>query len=186
MPISNRRQAREAALRALYQWEIAGATKEEVIENLKEHADLSAELENFAVGLTDGVIQHQAEIDGRIQDRLTDWSLDRIAAIDRNLLRIGILELFYYPEIPPAVTLNEAIELAKRYSTAESGKFVNGVLGRVLEESPKWNWNPASVPVEVEELGVAEPEPEIAEIEESSPEAEELAKIGLWKLRSEK
>src|SRR5690349_7281417 len=102
-----------------------------------------------------------------LADRIPDYDFNRIAAIDGNILRIAAYELFFEPGIPPAVTINEAIEIAKKYSTAESGKFVNGILGRLLADSPKANWDPASAPAEEIEEPSTEPEYEIEVIEET-------------------
>jgi N utilization substance protein B len=187
MAIRNRRQGREAALRTLYQIEVGGSEPSVAIRDMHVEANLTPDVLEFAERLVRGVLNHEESIDESISARLIDWTLDRIPAVDRNILRIGCYELYHCAEIPPAVTLNEAIELAKKYSTAESGRFVNGVLGRALQDSPKADWNPAEAPSEqIEESAPAAP-PEVEEttIEEGSPEAEAMAKVGLWKLRSE-
>src|SRR5208283_3207039 len=108
----------------------------------------------------------------------------RVAAVDRNVMRIGAYELLHVPSVPPAVTLNEAVEIAKKYSTAESGKFVNGVLGRFLLDTPKAKWDAATAPIEVEEKGESAPPPEIEEFEVDEAEAKKLLKVGGWTLRS--
>lgn len=85
----------------------------------------------FALGLVHGCRRHLDEIDREIQATSTNWDLRRMATVDRNVLRLGTYELLYRPDIPPQVTINEAVELAKRYSTEKSAAFVNGVLDRI-------------------------------------------------------
>jgi N utilization substance protein B len=90
-------------------------------------------LVEFTRELIAGVREHQPRIDEMIQGVAENWRLDRMAAIDRNILRLGAYEVLYRDEIPPKVAINEALELAKRYSTAQSSRFVNGILDRVLQ-----------------------------------------------------
>ena len=78
--------------------------------------------------------EHQDEVDGYIRRFAKDWSLERMPVIDRNLLRIGVYELVHRPDVPTAAAISEAVDLARRYSTEESGRFVNGMLGRIAEE----------------------------------------------------
>src|SRR5688500_3343806 len=132
MRAKSRRQAREAALRALYGIEVGGTDVLEALQDTLDRSDLSPDLADFTEQLVRGIAERRAEIDGNIGPVLRDLHLDRMAPVDRILLRIASYELFYFPTVPPAVTINEAVELAKKYSTAESGKFVNGVLGRLL------------------------------------------------------
>ena len=88
----------------------------------------------FAADLVAGVGEHQEEIDELIRRFAKDWTLERMPVIDRNLLRIGVYELLQRPDVPTAAVISEAVELARRYSTEESGRFVNGMLGRIAEE----------------------------------------------------
>src|SRR6476469_6648558 len=97
---------------------------------------------DFAKDLTLKLTSHRAEIDGLITEKLRHWDLRRVALIDRLLIQMGITELLYFPEIPPKATINELIEIAKDYSTDESGKFINGLLHAVmtaLKESGQMN-----------------------------------------------
>src|SRR5207302_7709840 len=87
-------------------------------------------------GLIDGVHANQPRIDALISEVAENWRLDRMAAIDRNILRLGAYEMLYCPEVPTKVAINEALELAKRYSTAQSSRFVNGILDRLQSASP--------------------------------------------------
>ena len=184
MRIKSRRQAREAALRALYEVEVGKTPPETSIANLEAFEQLPDDLRQFAQELVTGVLAEKPRLDAMIAEKLKEYGMARVAAVDRNLLRLACFELHHCPEIPPKVTLNEAIELAKKYSTAESGKFVNGVLAAILEESPKANWTTSADEALFEET-TREPEPEVEEVQEDSPEVQELAKVGKWKLRSE-
>jgi len=90
-------------------------------------------LAEFTSALITGVREHQARIDAMIQEVAENWRLDRMAAIDRNILRLGAYEVLFCPDVPPKVAINEALDLAKRYSTSQSSRFVNGILDRVLQ-----------------------------------------------------
>lgn len=184
MPVKSRRPARVAALQALYKVEVGKTTASAAMGSIEGFQSLEEELASYARRLIDGVIQSRRELDQKLSEKLQDWDIERMAAVDRNILRLGAYELLHCPEIPPRVTLNEMIEIAKKFSTAESGKFVNGVLAAVLADSAKADWA-APAAVEVEEAAEPEPEPEIEAINEDAPEAAELAKVGKWKLRSE-
>lgn len=181
----SRRQGREAALRALYEIEIGKRRVPDAVADMVQHASLPAELEQFATELVNGVADQRQLIDQKLASYIRDWDFDRIAPIDKNLMRIATYELFFRNEIPPAVTINEAVELAKKYSTADSGKFVNGVLGRAMLESPKANWDPSAHVVEVEEPAPVEEEPEVENISPEELESKELSRVGLWKIKSE-
>ncbi len=101
---------------------------------LREHF-LSAEGEDeFARRIVQGVIQHRNEIDRMIEESSEHWRLDRMTIIDRNILRMAIFELLHCHDVPPKVTLNEAIDLGKRFGSEESGSFVNGILDRIQNE----------------------------------------------------
>lgn len=184
MRVKSRRAAREAALRALYEVEVGKTSPETSIQNIEAFGELSEDLREFACQVVKGVLSNLGQLDSVIGEKLRDYGLDRVATVDRNLLRIACFELLHCPEIPPKVTLNEAIDLAKKYSTAESGKFVNGVLAAILSESPKAVWS-ARADEEILEESPSEPEPVVEQLELDSPEAQELAKVGKWTLRSE-
>jgi N utilization substance protein B len=92
---------------------------------------LSPEIRDFTTTLVTGVIEHRDEIDAFIQECSTNWSLERIGLVERNILRLAIYELCFLPEIPPNVTINEAVEVAKKYGTEEAPAFINGILDRV-------------------------------------------------------
>ena len=90
-----------------------------------------AELKVFARGLVDGTCEHMKEIDERIREAAENWDMSRMAALDRNILRMAVYELAHCDDIPPKVAINEAIELAKQFGAEESGQFVNGILDRI-------------------------------------------------------
>ena len=114
----------------------------------------------FAEGLISGVKQHQVRIDALISEAAENWRLDRMAAIDRNILRLGAYEMMFCDEIPARVAINEALELAKRYSTAQSSRFVNGILDRVLQShAAATRPEPEPEPVSPESSNSPEPEP---------------------------
>lgn len=188
MPKS-RRRARELALRGLYEMDITRVNPDRVIGDTLYEPDEHFEQRAYAEKVIRGCHEHSNQIDRMLADRIKDYDFRRIAAIDRNILRIATYELLFEPAIPPAVTLNEAIEIAKKYSTAESGKFVNGVLGRVLADSAKSRWDAATAPKEEEPEEVVHIEelPDIEEIdvEAGSDEERSLARIAGWKLRAE-
>lgn len=193
MPIKSRRKAREVALRALYAAEISGDPLEHTIALALEEILLVSDLTEFATELATRTWENRSSLDRQISPLLRGYSLDRLAAVDRNLLRMSLAELLYFPGIPPAVTINEAIEIARKYSTAESGKFVNGVLGSALQNTDKANWDPENAPAEFQDYGPEEaPEVEEEEVEivaepliAASPEAKRLARIGGWTLKTE-
>jgi N utilization substance protein B len=132
--IYKRRIVRERVMQAYYAYEISGNPLPEIIANIfDEMKDEQAELD-FAKNLLLTTVEHQNEIDGIIKGKATHWEVHRIALIDKLLLRIGICELKYFPDIPPKVTINEAIEIAKRFSTEKSGQFINGILDSILND----------------------------------------------------
>jgi len=118
----------------LYAYELSGSSPEFILDDL--FSEFRSDKENYEFGknLFLNVIEHSGELDEMIAKKIKNWELDRIALIDRIVLRMGICELKYFPEIPPKVSINEAIELAKKFSTERSGKFVNGVLDAVYNE----------------------------------------------------
>ena len=132
--MTRRSRGREVALQVLYQVEQnAHVPLPEVRRFIQRRLLGDRKLCEFAEGLIAGVKQHQARIDALISEAAENWRLDRMAAIDRNILRLGAYEMMYCHEIPARVAINEALELAKRYSTAQSSRFVNGILDRVLQ-----------------------------------------------------
>jgi N utilization substance protein B len=126
--IGSRHEARERALSLLYEAESKSITPDEVVH------DLPVEPDPFAIVLCQGVTEHGAEIDETIQRFAKNWDLARMPALDRAILRLGVFELAHLDDVPRNVVINEAVELAKRYSTDESGRFVNGMLAHIADE----------------------------------------------------
>lgn len=133
---SKRRIVREHVLQILYAYELNPESLQLLIDgtlyDIKNKAD-----KQFANDLINRVLIHIKELDERILERAANWEINRIAIIDRLLLRIGICELLYFPDIPPKVSINESIEIAKDFSTAGSGKFINGILDAILSDEKK-------------------------------------------------
>jgi N utilization substance protein B len=128
-----RRIVREKVLQILYAFELNSDSLQLLTEGVL--IDLTDTVDRkFANDLVNRVIIHSTELDLKIKERVDNWEMGRIALIDKLLLRIGICELFYFPDIPPKVSINECIEIAKIYSTAGSGKFINGILDAILNE----------------------------------------------------
>jgi transcription antitermination factor NusB len=135
-----RTKAREYVLQMLYQVDITQGDWQEVLENFcvsNDRQDLSGELKDFSAGLLSGVIDHLQEIDKKISKYAANWQLERMAFVDRNIMRLGCFELLFREDIPPKVAINEAVELAKKYSGLESGKFVNAILDQIKIEKEK-------------------------------------------------
>jgi transcription antitermination protein NusB len=181
--VKSRRLAREAALQALYEIEVGKRERLEAVLDIRRNDELPQELQEFAQSLVRKTVDHLKELDAALAPLVQEWDFERLAAVDRNILRLAACELYHFPQIPPAVSIDEAIEIAKKYSTAESGRFVNGILGRLLADTPKAQWDPSQVVHEVEEKAPPEQEVEVEVIQEESPEAEELQRVGLWKVR---
>jgi transcription antitermination protein NusB len=132
MTTSKRRVVREKVLQTLYAFELSKDPIEAIITNLMgDLREMPSEFE-FAKKLVHETIEHSDEIERLIRANVEHWEYNRIAVIDNILIHIGICELLYFPDIPPKVTISEAIEIAKRFSTEQSGKFVNGVLDAIL------------------------------------------------------
>jgi N utilization substance protein B len=129
--MGRRRQSRETALQLLYALDITRANVREVLRTGWTEKMLSPEIRDFATILVMGVIEHRDEIDAFIQECSTNWSLERIGLVERNILRFAIYELCFLPDIPPNVTINEAVEVAKKYGTEEAPAFINGILDRI-------------------------------------------------------
>jgi N utilization substance protein B len=120
--------ARERALELLYEAEAKAMSVDDVL------AALPMEPDAYAIDVVTGVREHASTIDALIKRLAPDWPIERMPAVDRAVLRLGIYELSQRPDVPTAVVLDEAVELAKRYSTEESGRFVNGVLAAAARE----------------------------------------------------
>lgn len=129
MGTKGRRAARELALNVLYQVDVAKLPPEEALATALENTGLESGAAEFATILVNGVLEHINELDRILGELSVGWELQRQPAVDRNILRMAGYEIMYLDYVPPSVSINEAVELAKKFSTEESGRFVNGVLG---------------------------------------------------------
>ncbi|MBI3629508.1 MAG: transcription antitermination factor NusB [Candidatus Rokubacteria bacterium] len=132
--MGKRRKSRELALQCLYELDLHGAPGLPRFEEFWKRYPADEEVRAFAEELVRGTREHQEKIDDLIKQFAENWSLDRMAVVDRNILREGIFELLWEPAVPPKVAINEALEVAKKFSTQESSRFINGILDRVRKE----------------------------------------------------
>jgi transcription antitermination protein NusB len=132
-----RRRGREAALQILFSIDISGEKLEQAVRDHFAFLASSVEGRDFAQLLVRGVVDNSAAIDDTIRTVSEHWRIERMPRVDRNILRLSAFELMFMPEVPRRVTLNEAIELAKRYGGEGSPGFVNGVLDRIASEVGK-------------------------------------------------
>ena len=129
-----RRDAREAAVQYLYQREMQGDQSDQALEEFYEMRGLSPSGRRFCDELLQGWMQHREAIDEVIAKNARNFEFKRLSAVDRNVLRIACHEILFRTDIPAPVAINEAIEIAKKYSTEDSGKFVNGVLDNIRKQ----------------------------------------------------
>lgn len=127
-----RRGAREAAVQALYQIDISKEDINKAVSFVTDENNLNPAQGEFVLKLVSGVMDNFDEINGIIEEIALEWDIERMAAVDRNIIRLAIYETCYSDEVPATVAANEAIELGKTFSTADSGRFINGILGKVL------------------------------------------------------
>jgi N utilization substance protein B len=130
--VASRHEARRQALDILYQADITGADALEVLRGWRE---AGRKVSRFARELVEGVAARLAELDELIGAHAEEWTVPRLAAVDRTILRVACFELLHAPDTPTGVVIDEAVRAAKELSTEDSGRFVNGILGRVAEES---------------------------------------------------
>ncbi len=133
--MTRRSRGREVALQLLFQHDHNPTIDRATIERFVQRRLRGEELRSFALGLFDGVLTHGSDIDARLAEAAENWRLPRMATVDRNVLRLGAYELFHTPETPARVAMDEAIELARRYGSADSPSFVNGVLDKLHQAS---------------------------------------------------
>ncbi|PIQ85608.1 MAG: transcription antitermination factor NusB [Candidatus Omnitrophica bacterium CG11_big_fil_rev_8_21_14_0_20_45_26] len=132
-----RTQAREYALQILYQINLTKGDVESVLQDFWIYQPAGEDVMQFTNRIVKGALTFQPEIDQIIQKYTENWDLERMAVVDRNILRLSTFELIYLEDIPPKVAINEAVNLAKKFSQLESGKFVNGVLDKITHSEPK-------------------------------------------------
>jgi N utilization substance protein B len=133
--MSRRSRGREVALQLLYQREQNPKIDRPTLEQFARERIKEDSLRAFCLQLFDGVVTNQGAIDARITAAAENWRIARMPAVDRSILRLGAFELLFMQDIPPAVAFDEAIELARRFGSADSSAFINGVLDRLRRES---------------------------------------------------
>lgn len=139
-----RRHAREYALQMLFQFDMT-QNREGLIERFWEQRKVIPAVRVYADLLVEGVLKNLEEIDALIQKYTQHWSLERIATVDRNILRFAIYEILYVEDIPAKVTINEAIEITKRYGDKDSGAFINGILDSIVKEESRALWKKEAI-----------------------------------------
>lgn len=122
------------ALQVLFQVDQASHELDQALADATERETPAPAIREYAERVVRGYVERREEVDAEIARRSRDWSLDRMAAVDRAILRIAMYELMFCPDVPGSVVANEAVELAKTYSTEDSGRFVNGIVGAVIRE----------------------------------------------------
>lgn len=135
--MSKRTRARELVLKCLYAHESLGGDAEEIFERTAGKSAMESENRLFAKDLFTRIVSRRKRIDKEIGKHAENWDFERFAVVDKNILRIAVCELFFFPDIPARASINEAIELAKKYSTMESASFVNGILDAVFHSNIK-------------------------------------------------
>jgi N utilization substance protein B len=123
-----RRRAREIVLQVLYEAEFSDLAWEEILDAQVERRSAGAETVEYARSLLTKTQEHLEELDERIRGGLSNWDLERVSLIDRSILRFALAEILYFPDVPSKVIMNEAIEIAHRYSSKDAGQFINGLL----------------------------------------------------------
>ncbi len=141
--MGKRHRAREAAIQYHFWRDLQHGETPECIDDFWEFCPVKPNVREFAQPLIEGMVEHLVEIDERIKKYCENYNLNRISAVDRNVLRLAIYEMLYRDDIPPVVSINEAIELAKTFGGVESGAFVNGILDRIRKDLDR----PAREPV---------------------------------------
>ncbi len=129
--MGKRRRARELALQYLYQWDFHGEKGKEVADLFWESRNDGPQIKSFAESLLKGIDGNREEIDRKIEAQSSHWKLYRMSRVDRSILRLATYEILFCPDIPPKVSIDEAIEIAKKFGTSESSSFINGILDQV-------------------------------------------------------
>ena len=132
--MTRRRKARELAVQFLYSVEVNPRELEESLAHFWEANKATGNVREFASPLIRGVLEEKEKIDRIISEQALNWDIGRITMVDRNILRLAVYELAFREDIPPIVSINEAVDIAKKFGTAESGKFVNGILDKIREK----------------------------------------------------
>ncbi len=135
--MTQRRLAREAALETLYRLDLVGDEPDDVIEEILNRRNPSGEAETYLRLLVQTALNNQEEIDAMLRKHLRRWRLERLRILDRAVLRCACAEMLYFRDVPPKVSINEAVEIAKKFGDDDSGRFVNGVLDSVYKDSER-------------------------------------------------
>lgn len=134
--MGKRHRARESAVQCLYQWEVTGADPDELLFGYWEnHGPLELQVKRFAETLFHGVVAHAQEIDAMISAQTEHWRMERLGLVEKSILRLGVYELLFESDTPPAVVIDEAVEICKRFSGPDAAPFVNGVLDGIKERA---------------------------------------------------
>lgn len=132
--MGKRRKAREIVLQALYEAEFSDRPKEEILEDQTVRRSSSGDTVAYARELFFATLEKIPELDSKIETALENWDIDRVSLIDKNILRFALAEILFFPKVPPKVIINEAIEIAHKYSSLDAGGFINGILDRFVRE----------------------------------------------------
>ena len=139
--MSQRHLARSIVMQSLYQWDFKGKPTSAILaivaEQMAEFGMGLEKEETYVVETVNGILDRIADVDKKITEHAPNWSIEQMSIVDRNILRIGVYELYFNKDIPAKVAINEAIEIAKSYGGPSSGKFVNGILGAMYKEIEK-------------------------------------------------
>ena len=133
--MGKRRTSRELALKFLYQTEFNSDNRDLELDPFLERANVSEEVQKFTHALVKKLLSHEKEVDELLEKMSTNWPPNRMAVIDKNILRLGICELLFDSTTPPKVVINEAVEISKKFGTEESPDFINGILDKIFRDS---------------------------------------------------
>ncbi|MAG63297.1 transcription antitermination factor NusB [Candidatus Woesearchaeota archaeon] len=156
--MKSRTRARQLALQFLYQVDLLGPEKVEDLTGFLQGEEKPGDARTYARHLVEGTLGARESLDKTIQSVAQNWEISRMAVIDRNVLRLATFELMMSDEIPPNVAINEAIELGKRFSTAQSGSFINGILDKIKNQAAQPEESPDPEPEAECAAGSEEPE----------------------------
>ncbi|MDX1707309.1 MAG: transcription antitermination factor NusB [Desulfobacterales bacterium] len=129
--MGTRRRARELAMQALFYMDTQQNGSPQMLERFCENFSLPQKVRPFFMQLVQGVLAVQEQIDALIERYSKNWKVQRMSCVDRNVMRVAVFEMLYCPDIPPKVSINEAVDVAKKYGTGESGAFINGIVDRI-------------------------------------------------------
>jgi N utilization substance protein B len=132
--VGKRRKAREIVLQALYESGFSDLPWQDVLRGQVDRRSSTEETVEYATELLRTVIEHVEELDKHIEEAVVNWDIDRLSLIDKNILRFALAEIIYFPHVPSRVLINEAVEIAHKYSSQDAGKFVNGILDRFVAQ----------------------------------------------------